>query len=83
MNRFARRAAALLPLLVFTLMLSAPAQTPRFAQPAEVRVVTAVYAATCVGAANCRACKNCRYCKHCAKKGGTCGVCRRRRHHSH
>jgi hypothetical protein len=35
-------------------------------------------AATCTGSTPCRACTNCRYCKHCAKKGGTCGVCRRR-----
>lgn len=80
MNRSATRAAALLPRLVFTLTLSTTAQTPKSARHTDVRVVTTVYAAKCVGAANCRACKNCRYCKHCAKKGGTCGVCRRRRH---
>ena len=34
-------------------------------------------AATCYGHTDCRACKNCRYCKHCAKRGGTCGVCKR------
>jgi hypothetical protein len=37
-----------------------------------------VHAATCVGADPCHACKNCRYCSYCAKRGGTCGVCKRR-----
>lgn len=39
---------------------------------------SAPYFATCVGADPCNACKNCRYCGHCAKRGGTCGVCKRR-----
>jgi hypothetical protein len=34
--------------------------------------------ATCTGKTPCRACKNCHYCGFCAKKGGTCGVCKRR-----
>ena len=34
--------------------------------------------ALCVGATACRACKNCKYCAHCAKKGGTCGVCKKK-----
>lgn len=33
--------------------------------------------ATCVGADPCKACKNCKYCKRCAKKGLTCGVCKK------
>jgi hypothetical protein len=34
--------------------------------------------ATCYGADPCHACKNCKYCGFCAKRGGTCGVCKRR-----
>lgn len=34
--------------------------------------------ATCYGHDPCNACKNCKYCGHCAKRGGTCGVCKRR-----
>lgn len=37
-----------------------------------------VHAATCIGADPCNACKNCHYCGFCAKRGGTCGVCKRR-----
>ena len=37
-----------------------------------------VHAATCIGADPCRACKNCHYCGFCAKRGGACGVCKRR-----
>jgi len=33
--------------------------------------------ATCYGHDPCNACKNCKYCGHCAKRGGTCGVCKR------
>jgi hypothetical protein len=53
---------------VLVLLLLAPVGAPR------------VLAATCYGHDDCRACKNCRYCKHCAKRGGTCGVCKRRHH---
>lgn len=35
-------------------------------------------AATCTGANPCEACKNCSSCAYCKKKGGKCGVCRKR-----
>jgi hypothetical protein len=34
--------------------------------------------ATCYGYDPCRACSTCGYCGHCAKRGGTCGVCKRK-----
>lgn len=37
-----------------------------------------LHAATCTGATPCNACKNCSSCGHCAKRGGTCGVCKRK-----
>lgn len=37
-----------------------------------------LHAATCTGAAPCNACKNCSSCAHCAKRGGKCGVCKRK-----
>jgi hypothetical protein len=37
-----------------------------------------LHAATCTGATPCKACKNCSSCGYCAKRGGTCGVCKKK-----
>jgi hypothetical protein len=42
-----------------------------------VLLMSAPNFATCVGADPCHACKNCKYCGFCAKRGGTCGVCKK------
>jgi hypothetical protein len=54
----------------------------RFFQMAFVWTILAVVLsqtmfATCTGSDRCNACKNCKYCEHCAKRGGTCGVCKK------
>jgi hypothetical protein len=36
-----------------------------------------LHAATCTGSTPCNVCKNCSSCGYCAKRGGTCGVCKR------
>ena len=42
----------------------------------NAKINKAAYA-TCTGANPCKACKNCKYCKRCAKRGLTCGVCKK------
>jgi hypothetical protein len=41
-------------------------------------VIAHEFFATCYGNDPCRACSTCNYCGHCAKRGGTCGVCKRK-----